>query len=434
MDFLKKIFKIEPREIKLKSIEIQDYIDENSNKILAEEIDVINKDIEDFKTILSNLKEKVKNFDNYVEEKDLNEREKIFFESFKKAFILKVYKFIENIEIQIESLKIEIENLEKLEKFCLLFFEELKKIKQETIKNNSVISNYFDLNEIDNILEELNKLIKDINEFLNEGKLSEYKKLKFIIKQLNEKKYLSEKISKEVIELEENLKLNKEKKESSEKKLEEIKNSQDFLTYKKILNEKESILLEIKKIESELNKNFKSLDEKLKKQAHESLKNEIIFDYLSNPLKAIEKDNELKIIHFLEQIKLNLNYEIEKYEIENKKESTSENLKDFKEIKKELKVLENLNKEYFEKIRKDYLKLKSDLDIIQGVLDRTTIIMEIKDLEYQIEHFSKKCFEIEEEIKNKKEKLKELEKINKEKIEKILYDFTDKKIIILDID
>ncbi|MEM2139113.1 MAG: hypothetical protein QXM96_03085 [Candidatus Woesearchaeota archaeon] len=439
MEFLKKIFKIEPKEINLNLIDVQDYLDENSNKILEEEIDVINKDINDFKNLLYKLKEKIKDFENKnLNEISVNEREKLFFDSFKKSYLIKTYSFIENIENQIQNLNIETSNLEKLEKFCSLFFEELKKRKQENIKNNSVLSKHFQLDEIEELLESLNNKIKDINEFLNDGKLSEYKRLKVFIKQLNEKKYLSEKLNKELTELEDVLKLNKEKKELSEKKLEEIKNSQDFLTYKKIVNEKESILLEIKKIESDLNKNFKILEASLKKQAHASLKNEIIFDYLSSPLIALEKDNELKIAHILEQIKLNLNYEIEKYEIENKdneiENKNSENIHEIKELKKELKILENLNKDYFEKIKKDILKLKSDLEIIQGVLDRTTIIMEIKDLEYQIEHFSKKCFEIEEEIKNKKEKLKEMEKIKKEKIEKMLYDFTDKKIIITDID
>ncbi|MEM3373925.1 MAG: hypothetical protein QXE31_01765 [Candidatus Woesearchaeota archaeon] len=422
MNFLKNLFTKKPREIKLKSIEIQDYLDENSPKILAEEYEIIKKDINDLKTNLEKLKEKLTNLEN-IELINLSEREKLFFEGNKKAYLTKTYKFLEHIFTNLKLIDEDNLNFKKLEEFCNEFNISIDNLNKDVEKNYAIISHYIDLKDSNEFLKKISQIINEINDFLMEGKLSEYKKLIHYIKQYNEKLLLTEKIEKEIKEIEKLIQENKEKKVISQKKLEEIKESSEYLAYKKLLSEKESIIMQIKTLNSQLNNNFKTIDKELKKYAHESLKNEIIFEYLSNPLEALEKDTELKILHTLEQIKMNLELELEK---------NKDNQENEKNLKKTLKNFSNLTKENLEKIKKDLVEIKRNLDIVQGVLDRSTIVMEIKDLEYQIEHFTKKIIELETEIKNKKEKLKDLEKISKEKLEKMLYDFTEQKIIILE--
>ncbi len=416
MNFFKKIFSREPEQLSLNHIELQDWIEENSEKILSEEIEAIKEYFSKFREIKIELKEKLDNLQKAdLLNPNIPEREKHIMEGNRTTYLTKMYTFLENMK----EPKLDYKEINFLEKFCDDFNKNLEELNKETAKGYFVLTNFFD-KEVKGIAISIKKLeepIIHVKEFMSEGKLSEYKELVLKIRELNEKKVNTEKIGTDITILDQEIKENKEKKDLLERRLNLLKTGEEYHTFNKMGKEKEEIDAELTKLNSKLNNTIKPLDKHLKKLAHESLKNEIILEYLNNPLLALEKDENIKILNIIDQIRLSL---------ENADEKD-------KQTEKLLKHIDTITREYFENIKKENERLKQEKETISGILSRATIVMDIKEVEYQLEHITEKVNEQEKLLGNKKEMQQEIVNQTKEKkLEKLLSDFSEKKITILD--
>jgi GTPase involved in cell partitioning and DNA repair len=159
------------------------------------------------------------------------------------------------------------------------------------------------------------------------------------------------------------------------------------------------------------------VDKALKKFGHGSLHEDLVSEYLINPLAALENDSNYKILEILEKLKK----ELTKGNIEIKE----------KQQQKILRNIDKIDKDYLKSIKKKQESLKKEKIKVNENLKKSTIMMDYKDLEYQMDHITEKIERLNEELADKKNILNNLQVGQKiKRLERALSEFTDYEVNI----
>ncbi len=393
MNFFKKLFSREPEDLTLKQIELEDWLQENSEDFLIESNKKIKRNFAEIDKIKLELLRKLSKLgEAKLVNPDIPEREKHIMYGNRLNYIQKTESFLENIELP--ELDYELIN-----DFCTDFERQLKQFNQSTSKGYFVLTNFFD------------KEMKEIVNILKDKKTGQFKILSGKIRKLNELNVNKGKFAKKLIELENELENSEDRKIRLQQRVQSLKNSKDFNNFYKFEKQKQELNQEINDLNFKLNNAIKSMDKVLRKHMHSSLKKDLISYYLESPLQALENDSKFEIIKIFDRLKL----EIKKGYMEVKE----------KQKDKVLRQIEKITKAYLLKIRDKYAKLKDERTKINDKMEKLNIMMDYKELQYQAEHIHDRIIRLNEQITEKKDFILNLNITQKTKqLEKALSEFS----------
>jgi len=389
LNFLKKLFaKEELQEEKVELNELNNWLDSKTKP----KIENLNNDIDQISNKIYDEKKKVnenlKKLENAkLQNPKIPERVKTIMEGNRLAFIKKVSFFFDNIDLKFN-------NHDEILKKCKDIENEINSLGKGTARSYQVLNEFF-AREAENVainIKYIEKHTKDIVNLVNNSKIMNVDKIKNIASDIKSKIRLKEKYFNDLKNEKDDLENNKSKKLEIENKINEAKSSADYKDYEKSLGEKEKFNAEVSDIENRLFHDFSALEKALKKYAKISFENEkLVVEYLNNPIIALIKDDEFKIVRILDSLKNAI--------------ARNEFYLDDKKKEKSLAKIGELDSVYFTKIKDDFKNAKTRLNDIKSKIENNdfkkdfdSLNTELKNINQNIENLNNKILNLNNEI------------------------------------
>jgi chromosome segregation ATPase len=411
MEFFKRFFAREPEEVQLSQIELKDWLDEISKNILTEE----NSEIKRIFSEIFTAKQELRDTLNELEKQELvnpntPEREKHIMQGNRQQYIRALINFLD--ETKLPEL-----DYGEIDEFSKEFHSRLQTLNETTSKGYFVLRHFFDkeMSKVASLLKKLEDNVVRLSSLLKKDRISQFRALTHKIRELNQSSIKSSTLDEQTKELAKEIEATKTRKASIEKQKAGLKESTEYLKYLKAEKEKKEIDKEIEDVKSRLINIIKPMDKALKKLMHESTKKQIISAYLEDTPGAFERDTQYRILAIIQTLKKTI--EEGRIEVKNKQ--------------KFINSINSVDKEKLEAIRKELDELKSRKETARAILERSSTLMDLKELDYQLEHLDNKLRKSTEELSEKKSVFSSLQFEQKaRKLEKSLSEFSGKKIII----
>lgn len=407
--FLKGIFKEESEVEDVKVENLYNWFDEKSSFIVKDASSIL-------KTFNLKIKEEIDNAKQNLdilskaELKNKNVPERIIqmMQGNRQAYIKRINQFLDDIKEPI--------NYEEYKKNFSTISNELDLLGKATQKNYYVLQEFF-INESSRISYNIKKIENAVGEFdkrfVEKGinsVVSIKKKVKELEIQLTSKKQLLENIK----EKEDEVGALKEGELEKIQKIEDFKKSEIFLSFEGLKREMEELVKQIDEHKQKLTYIFSIIEHGLKKFQRMSADENLIKEYLNDPVMGVNADPGYKIVTILEGMRKYI--EEGKIELKDKKKDktmeysrkiTKSFLKDFLiDIKKLEREKEEKKREILSnKVIEDYAELKELLKRKKNELD---------DGQKELDDLKKKLgvFEIEQLKESLQKKVKNSININ----------------------
>jgi len=194
-------------------------------------------------------------------------------------------------------------------------------------------------------------------------------------------------------------------KEKIAEKLKKIRLSNEYMNFEKLKNERDQIVIDIKKSEDQIIQIFGQINSALRKYARIAIDEDTVKKYLDNPVTALKEDKGLKVIAMLTGLKKNIiNGTIE--------------MKD-KKKEKTLMSIEKFSEDFIVKNQENNLELAGQKKIKDEKIHKNSIMNDYNEQEYLLNHINGK---IEETKKNKKISMNNLGKVDLKGLKKKIID------------
>ncbi|MEK6949189.1 MAG: hypothetical protein AABX34_03140, partial [Nanoarchaeota archaeon] len=234
---------------------------------------------------------------------------------------------------------------------CRNIENEINLMGKGTAKNYQILNEFFarEAEKVAANIKNMEDYSKELMNSISSSKISNINKIKSTITELKNKIKLKEICSVQLEGNKNDLQSNKNKKTEIENRINEIKSGSDYKNYEKLSEEKEKAEIKIKEIEDTLFRDFSVLEKSLKKYAKIAFEDEgMILEYLKNPIIALIKDDDFKILKVLGNLKSSI--ERDKLELEEKKKN------------KAIEKINGLDGVYFNKLMEGYKDAKKMLN------------------------------------------------------------------------
>ena len=346
LEFIKNIFaKKEATEEKISLDELGSWLDRKTKPML----DKLNIKIDEIIGKINDEKEKVnenlKTLENaQLQNPKIPERVKTIMQGNREGFIKKASSFFKNIDLNYNDYG-------ELTEKCRNIENEINLLGKGTAKNYQILNEFFarEAEKVAANIKSIEKCLKELANAIGSSKLSDIDEIKSGIINLKNKIKLKESYSMQLESSNKNLQSGKNKKNDIETGINEIKSSSDYKNYEKLSEEKEKAEIKIKEIEDTLFRDFSVLEKSLKKYAKIAFEDEgMILEYLKNPIIALIKDDDFKILKVLGNLKSSI--ERDKLELEEKKKN------------KAIEKINGLDGVYFNKLMEGYKDAKKMLN------------------------------------------------------------------------
>ncbi|MFH1376040.1 MAG: hypothetical protein ABIH25_00220 [Candidatus Woesearchaeota archaeon] len=405
--FLKKLSSKEEeiREIKLE--ELNQFIDSLSKKIVGNAdlklVEIKEKIIKEKREMEENIQ---KLNDTKLKNPNIPERAKQIAIGNKEVYLQKINIFLQEVNL-FKNFDESINFYDSIDKNLYIF-------DKATTKSNKILSEFFpdEMMSISKNIKNLCDLAKKIKKLVDDAEIEKYSKLKDKVNEIQQKIKQQENITKEIELIKTELQTQIKKINEKENKIKELEENDEYKKFSELTNKKETLELEAEEIEKQPFNYFYNIKPALKKYERLTLDYMLINEYLDNPLKALLKDKELKILEHIGKIKeFIIN---EKFEIKEKKKSRI------------LKELDELTKNNLEIFLSKYYESNKKLNEVNLEIEKIEVIKEIKKIKEQFNQDKSRLEENESKIENMKEQLR---MINIENLKLVLEEELKIKII-----
>ncbi len=395
--FIKNIFaKKELPEEKISLDELDSWLEQRAKPVF-EGIDAqINEIIGRINNEKSEAGEKLKILEAaQLQNPKIPERVKIIMQGNREAFIRKTSFFFSNINLDHSSYG------ELIEK-CNTISKEVDIFGKSTAKSYHILNEFFarEAEKVAASIKAVENCSNGLASAINGSKIKSIESAKSNISGLKNKIKLKESYSSQLERDKTALQSNKSRKTEIEKKIDELKSGHGYKNYEKLLEEKEKAGIKIKEIENGMFHGFSVLEKALKKYAKIAFEDEnLILEYLESPIAALVKDDELKILKILGNLKISI--ESDKLGLEEKKKEKS------------IEKISGLDRAYLSKIRDDSINAKKMLDGLAAEIKNSSSKKNLDSLSEELKNILEGIEKADKEILALN---KELEKINIEKL------------------
>ena len=328
--------------------------------------------------------------------------------------------FIKRVSLFFNSIDLKHDYYDELAEKCRSIENEVDLLGKGTAKNYQILNEFFarEAEKAAVNIKNIENFSKELINAINDSKISNVDKIKSDIIDLKNKIKLKESYSIQLEKNNNNLNYNRNKKIEMEKTINELKSSHDYKNYEKLREEKEKIQIRVKEIENSLFHNFSVLEKALKKYTKIAFEDEdIILEYLENPIIPLIKDDDFKILKILENLKSSI-------------QRDNLGLEDKKKDKSIWKINE-IDSVYLTKIKDDFINAGKRLNDLKAEIENNNSRKALDLLNEELKNVDDNIGKADNEILILS---KELEKISigklKEGLQKDINNLANVKIII----
>lgn len=335
---LKNLFnpKTEIEEIRLESLE--SWFKEQT----AEAVEGVKADLSSmfsrFDGELARLKENLGLLEKAeLQNPNISMRERQIMEGNRQAYMKKVYNFMDSIALE--------KNQKRVQEFCSSFDESLDNLGKSTSKPYFVLQEFFsnESRRIAQNIKSLEKNIRDVRSIMEREDIKQIEATEKAIKDIFSRIELKKSLEKGLDEIKKELLEDGESRKRLADEITKAKNSREMKELQQLKKEEQLLQEGVSRLKSPFLHDFAVIEAALKKYSKIALDEKTVLHYMENPVNKLQKDNDLKIVKILENIKDN----ISRGAIE---------LKD-KKMEKTLQTIGIMDREYFENFLKEHDEL-----------------------------------------------------------------------------
>jgi len=399
MNFLKRIFHKKREEKKKEKVPIsklelwyKETISNSFNDLKSE-----------FSSVLSDTKKQFEELKIVVDElKDLELMENVtpkeihFMEGNRSSYIKKTNEFIEKMKIPSKI------SINEIKEFVDAYEKEIIEFTKSSFRPFQILKNFFGekMDEIARILKTINENMNKISKEINSERVSILIETKEKIKLLTDAYLKNNELHNELEKEEELYNLLNSQILSQEEKIKNLKKNPKFVELNRLTEALKETEEQLRQLNNSFNERFLHIEKALRKFSRDS--DPLINSYLENPIEAVLKDEEFRILNVLQNVKYALiNNQIEMEE--KKKDKTIEKIN---EIDRQF-LLQFVLKHNDIELRRSNIAMK---------INSNNSLNELNDLNYKLEHLrqkQKQCVDRINKIKKQIEKI-DLEKLKNE--------------------
>ncbi len=372
LEFLKKIFQNEEQqsrslaEVKLHNLE--EWLNEKSKPLLEEVRLRIEEILYKVNEELQRTRFNVEVLENAkLQNPNIPFKAKQYMEGNRKAYIRSVSSFLGHMEINNKDYFYLID-------FCKLFDELIYDLNKGTLRSYTILQEFFanETSKIANNLKNFDILFKELKSVLNDEKMVA---VNITIEKIqNLKAKIKQKINMDVDfkSIEAELKLANNEKESTMADIEKFNKSEEHNSFLRLNEEKKAKQNAFYNDENMILQSFSVLERPLRKYSHVAFEHEeLVLDYLNNPISTLTDDKNFAIINILKNLEKMLNEN--RLQVDDKKKEKS-----LEEIKK-------LNKKFIDQFLKKYFSFKSEFEEIENKIKVSGVTDKFKNFNKKLE-------------------------------------------------
>jgi len=384
---IKKLFEAEkePEEINLNSDEVLTWLTELEENRFE---DVKNKIEDKLKRIKKSQKSCEKQLEDLknaqLKNDNIPKKEEHMMIGHKESFSKRTIGFLLDTECEITS-------PEELFKWTKEIEDNIDRLAKTNAKSSYVLNEFFgdQMRILNKEIASIGNIVKEIKNVLVDSGFVDIEELREKANELIEKEKAKIELEKQYLETKKKCDKIDEQIINIENKINEIKKSNDFQALEKLKNDRESFKKEKEGYKKKFTEDIKSIETGLKRYKRMSMDEKLISEYISNPVKTLLKDEDLKILEIISKLYVALN--TDKIELK---------------IKKKEKVLENLKifeARYVKSMQNNYKRAVEQKQKIELKLNRNPVMQNLREENYMLEHLKtkQKTSEIELDIKKK---------------------------------
>jgi len=310
---------------------------------------------------------------------------KQYMEGNRKAYARAINSFLGHMEINNK-------NYFYLVDFCRQFDEIISDLNRGTLRSYTILQEFF-ANETSKIAQNLKNfdiLFKELSSTLNDERMVAVNNLIKKVQSLNSK--IKQKINTDVDFKSSDaiLKLAAADKESIMSDIINFENSSEHSSFLSLNEEKKNKERDFYENQSLILQSFSVLERPLRKYSHIAFEHEeIVLEYLKQPVETLANDRELRILDILKNLEKMLN-EGQIQVDERKKEKAVE------EIKK-------ISKNFIEQFVKKYYSFKAEIEELDNKIKSTRVAEKFRDFNKKLEEINSKIEKNNEEYNKLKE-------------------------------
>ncbi|HLC61528.1 MAG TPA: hypothetical protein VJI52_00745 [Candidatus Nanoarchaeia archaeon] len=397
LEFIRKIFKSEEPETKqVTGIELQNLEGwaREKSKPTTEEIKIRTDEIlMKIDEELQRTRFNVEILENAkLQNPNIPFRAKQYMEGNRKSYAKSVNSFLGNLEINNRDYFY-------LVNFCKEFELMLNDLHSGTLRSYTILQEFFanETNKIAQNIKNFDNFFKELNSVLKDGRMVAIDSAIEKIRGLKAKAKQKINLDIELKDAEASVMLAKEEKDSLMAEIMNFDRGEEHNEFLRLNEERKDKTKSFYEDENRIIQSFSVLERPLRKYSHVAFEHEeIVLDYLKDPISTLADDKGMKILEILKNLENLLNEN--KVQIDDRKKE------------KALEETKKLSKEFIEQFMKKYFSFKAEIEGIDSRIKSSRVAEKLKDYNNKLEEVNIRIDKNNEEyakLKNDFEKLNE---------------------------
>ncbi|MFC1742094.1 hypothetical protein ACFL3V_06165 [Nanoarchaeota archaeon] len=379
MSWFKKLFSMgdseedeveEIQEFEVSLASLSSWVQERSDS----EFEKIKPKIEDQFSKISDekveLKEKLKDLGAAdLHNPDIPERERAIMEGNRESYIKQHRQFLNNVDVPEEI------DCGWTSQFCKDFEQMLVVLAKSSAKGHAVMNAFFAKHaaDVNRSIKTMSDAVSRIKEILEEGNVGveHLDDVQKAVTTLKAKKKLLTEVGEEEATYTQKLANSKQMMEKLKGKMDDLRQTDSYTEFQDHNAKREELWKRVRSIEDEIDSLFSPLGKPMKKYERMIAQDATLFSkYVSNPVSAVVDDAEFRIITILDKMR----------------NALAVGTLEVKDSEKAMQRISEVSRERLSHLRDSYTDAKGAIKKIDDKLRRCSVLDEINDLQYKLEH------------------------------------------------
>ena len=377
-NFLKKIFQNEEQQESEKAIEInlnslEDWLDEKSKPLMEEVKQQTEEVLMKVNEELQKTRINVEVLENAkLQNPNIPFRAKQYMEGNRQAYIRFINSFLGHMEINNKDYFYLVD-------FCKLFGELIDSLNKSTLRSYTILQEFFanETGKIAKNLKNFDNLFSELKSVLNKEEIVAINRIKDKVQSLKLKTKQKINLDVDLRDIGAVIKLSNEEKDSLIQQIEKFNNSEEHNSFLNLVEDKKSKTTAFYEDQNRILQSFSVIERPLRKYSHVAFEHEeIVLDYLSNPIETLANDKNLSILEVLKNLEKSL--------LENQLQI------DEKKKEKSIEEIKKLDRGFLEEFLKNYYSFKEEIGQLDQKIKRTGVTEKFKEFNSKLESINSK--------------------------------------------
>jgi len=372
LEFLKKIFQNEEQEAR-KTTEIglqnlEEWLNEKSKPLMEEAQQHTEEILMKINEELQRARINVEVLENAkLQNPNIPFKAKQYMEGNRKAYIRAANSFLGHMEINNKDYFYLLD-------FVKLFDELISDLNKGTLRSYTILQEFFsnETGKIAQNLKNFDALFRELKLVLNSKRMVAVNNAREKIRSLKAKAKQKINLSIDFKGTEATIKLANDEKNEIIEEIEKFSKSEQHNNFLKLSDEKKAKTSSFYNDENQILQSFSVLERALRKYSHVAFEHEeIVLDYLKQPIETLVNDKNLAILEILGNLKKTL--EENKLQVDDRKKEKS------------IEEVNKLNKEFLGQFVKKYFSFKAEAGEIDNKIKNSGVAEKFRDFNKQLE-------------------------------------------------